>query len=77
MAYPMHIYSDWMRRFFTYILPAIFLNYAPALYFLDKPDPLGLPPFAAFLAPLAGLGTLLAAALFWQFGMRHYKSTGT
>jgi ABC-2 type transport system permease protein len=77
MAYPMHIYPDWMRRFFTYIIPAIFLNYAPALYFLDKPDPLGLPSFAAFLAPVAGLAILLAAFLFWQYGMRHYQSTGT
>ncbi|HEY3291835.1 MAG TPA: ABC-2 family transporter protein [Anaerolineae bacterium] len=77
MAYPMHIYPDWMRRFFTFVLPAIFLNYAPALYFLGKSDPLGLPSAAAFMAPLAGLATLFAAALFWQFGMRHYKSTGT
>jgi ABC-2 type transport system permease protein len=77
MEYPMHIYQDWMRRFFTYIVPAIFLNYYPALYFLDKPDPLGLPAFAPFLAPLAGAGVLFAAILFWQFGIRHYQSTGT
>ena len=77
MAYPMHIYPDWMRRFFTFIIPAIFLNYAPALYFLDKSDPLGLPPFAAFLAPVAGAATLLAATLFWNYGLRHYQSTGT
>lgn len=77
MSYPMHIYPDWMRRFFTFIVPAIFLNYAPALYFMDKPDPLGLPAFAAFMAPVAGIGTLIVALLFWQFGIRHYKSTGT
>jgi viologen exporter family transport system permease protein len=77
MAYPMHIYQDWMRQFFTYIVPAIFLNYYPALYFLDKPDPLGLPAFAPFLAPAAGFGVLGAALLFWRFGIRHYQSTGT
>ena len=77
MSYPMHIYPDWMRRFFTFIVPAMFLNYAPALYFLGRPDPLGLPAFAAFLAPVAGVGTLFVALLFWQFGIRHYKSTGT
>ena len=77
MDYPMHIYQDWMRRFFTFIVPAIFLNYYPALYFLDKPDPLGLPVFAPFLAPLAGVGVLLAALAFWRFGMRYYQSTGT
>ncbi len=77
MSYPMNIYADWMQKFFTYILPAIFLNYYPALFFLDKPDPLHMPAFAPFLAPLAGLFVLFAARLFWNFGIRHYQSTGS
>jgi ABC-2 type transport system permease protein len=77
MSYPMHIYGEELRRFFTYIIPAIFLNYYPALYLLDKPDPLGFPPYAPFLAPLVGLGVLAAALAFWRFGVRHYQSTGT
>jgi ABC-2 type transport system permease protein len=77
MSYPMHIYPDWMRNIFTYILPAIFLVYYPALYILDKPDPLHFPPFAPFLAPVAGFGVLLAAFVFWNYGMKHYQSTGT
>lgn len=77
MSYPMHIYQGWMRRFFTYIVPAIFLSYYPALYFLNKPDPLQLPPFAPFLSPLVGAGTLVVALAFWRFGIRHYESTGT
>lgn len=77
ISYPMHIYQEWLRRFFTYLLPAIFLNYYPALYFLDKPDPFGFPAFAPFLAPLAGGAVLLAALAFWRFGIRRYQSTGT
>jgi ABC-2 type transport system permease protein len=77
MAYPMSIYPVWMRRFFTYIVPAIFLNYYPALYILDKPDPLHLPGWAAFLSPVAGLAVLLAGLAFWNYGIRHYQSTGT
>ena len=77
MAYPMHIYTKWMRRFFTYVVPAIFMNYYPALYFLDRPDPLHMPSFAPFLSPVAGFGTLAAALAFWRFGIRHYTSTGT
>ncbi len=77
MAYPMSIYPVWMRRFFTFIVPAIFLNYYPALYFLDKPDPLNLPGWAAFLSPVAGLSVLLLGLLFWNYGIRHYQSTGT
>jgi ABC-2 type transport system permease protein len=77
MTYPMHIYPDWLRRTFTYVIPAIFLNYYPALFFLDKPDPFGLPVVAQFLSPLVGGGVLLAALAFWRFGIRHYQSTGT
>ncbi|MDQ3248102.1 MAG: ABC-2 family transporter protein, partial [Chloroflexota bacterium] len=68
MAYPMHIYPDWLRRFFTSLVPASFLNYYPALYFLDKPDPFGLPPILRFVAPLVGIGLLAAALAFWRFG---------
>jgi ABC-2 type transport system permease protein len=77
MQYPMHIYPDAVRRFFTYVIPAIFLNYYPALYFLDKPDPLGLPAALRFVSPLVGLGSLLAGLAFWRFGIQHYQSTGT
>jgi ABC-type uncharacterized transport system permease subunit len=55
ISYPMHIYPTWMRSFFTFVVPAIFLNYYPALFFLGKPDPFGLPAFAPFLSPLIGL----------------------
>ena len=77
MSYPMAIYPSWMRKFFTYVLPAIFINYYPALYILDKPDPLGMPWFAAFLAPLVGLSIFGFSLLFWKFGLKHYQSTGT
>jgi ABC-2 type transport system permease protein len=77
MSYPMHIYGKGIRRFFTYVVPAVFLNYYPALFFLDKPDPLHMPSFAPFLSPVVGFGTLAAALAFWRFGIRHYTSTGT
>jgi ABC-2 type transport system permease protein len=77
LSYPMHIYGEWMRRFFTYIVPGALLIYHPALYFLDKPDPLGLPSCMSFLAPVAGFGVLAASFVFWSFGVRKYTSTGT
>lgn len=77
IAHPMHIYPNWIRRFFTFILPAIFLNYYPALYFLDKPDPLNFPAFAPFVSPIAGMLVFLSANFFWRLGIRSYQSTGT
>ena len=77
ISHPMHIFPDILRHFFTFIVPAIFLNYYPALYILELPDPFGMPSWAPFLAPAAGLLMLLAALAFWQFGIRQYQSTGT
>ena len=77
MSYPMSIYPDWIRKIFTLLIPAIFINYYPALYFLGKPDPLGLPPTMALLSPVIGLGSLLVGLLFWRYGLRHYQSSGT
>lgn len=77
ISYPMNIYPDWLRSLFTYFIPAALLNYYPALYFLDKPDPFGLPYIAHFMAPVAGLLTIALALLFWRFGIRRYQSTGT
>ncbi len=77
MSYPMHIYPRGLLRIFTFVIPAIFLNYYPALFFLDKPDPFGFPPFAPFLAPVVGVLTFLLAYNIWRVGMRHYQSTGT
>lgn len=77
MSYPMNIYPNWMRKIFTYIIPAIFINYYPALYVLNKPDPLGMPGYAAFLSPLVGVLVFASSMIFWKFGLNHYQSTGT
>lgn len=77
MTYPATIYPAWVRHFFTFLVPFVFLNYYPALFFLEKPDPLGFPPAASFLAPVVA-GTMLAAgSIFWNFGINHYQSTGS
>ena len=77
MEYPMTIYADWLRQLFTFVVPALFLNYQPALWFLGKPDPFGLPAFTHFLSPVVGAAVFAAALLFWRYGLRHYQSTGT
>lgn len=77
ISYPMHIYPRWMRDFFTFIIPAMLINYWPALYFLDRQAPFPVPAFAPFLAPLGGSLMLVMAFTFWRFGIKHYQSTGS
>jgi ABC-2 type transport system permease protein len=76
-SWPLPIYADWLRRFFTFVVPLAFVSYLPALFILERPDPLGLPP--ALQA-----GSLAVAALFflaargaWAAGVRHYQGTGS
>lgn len=75
--YPAHIYPLPLRRFFTYVVPTLFLNYYPALYLLDKPDPTGMPPWARFIGPAIGVAAFVGANALWRVGIRHYRSTGT
>lgn len=75
--YPIHIFDVWMRRLFLFIVPLGLVIYAPALYILDKDDPLGLPIWSRFIAPLAAALFSVVAGAAWQTGVRHYRSTGT
>lgn len=77
VAYPLDIYADWLRRFATFILPLAFVSYYPALYLLDRPDPLGLPDWVRLASPLAALALGVSAYFGWSIGVKHYQSTGS
>jgi len=77
MSYPIHIFPRAIRLIFTFLVPAIFMSYFPAVYILGKPDPLNAPGFTAFLAPIIGIAMLFLSLRFWQFGIRNYQSTGS
>jgi ABC-2 type transport system permease protein len=74
--YPVDILSAWLRRFLAYFVPLAFVSYFPALYLLDKPDPLGLPPIFRFLSPLVAVVAACVAGAVWRFAVRHYRSAG-
>lgn len=75
--YPLHIFDQRLRWLFLWIIPVGFLTYYPALYILDKPDPLGLPGAARFVAPFAAAVFCGVVAWGWSVAIRHYRSTGS
>jgi len=77
ISHPMHIFPKTIRQFFTFVIPAIFLNYYPALYIFELPDPFNMPSWSPFLAPITGIGMFLVALGFWNYGIKQYQSTGT
>lgn len=77
MSYPMHIFPRPIRLIFTFLVPAIFMSYFPAVYILDKSDPLNAPRIVSFLAPLIAILMLWLALQFWHYGIKNYQSTGS
>ena len=75
--YPLSIYGDWMRRILGLGLGAAFVAYLPALFVLDKSDPLGLPEPLRFASPAVALVFAVVATAAWRFAVRHYRSTGS
>lgn len=76
-TYPISIFGAWFRRLFAFVIPLAFVNYFPALYLLDKPNPVDVPGWVRWCSPLVAAGLCLLAWRVWQFGVRHYRSTGS
>jgi ABC-2 type transport system permease protein len=76
-TYPVPVYQGWFRAIFAYGLGFGFVAYYPALALLGRADPLGLPAWVGWAAPLVALPALGLAAAVWRIGIRHYRSTGS
>ncbi len=75
--YPMDIYAPWFQRFFTYVIPLMFVNYYPGLVLLRPDTVTPAQALAGWYAPLAGAAFLAVSFQCWIFGVRHYRSTGS
>lgn len=75
--FPMHIYGPVFRRVFTFLIPLACTVYLPAAAILGKTDAIAYPGWFAWAAPGMGILFLLIATQAWQFGVRHYQSTGS
>jgi ABC-2 type transport system permease protein len=76
-SYPINIFGAWLRRLVIFVIPIAFVAYFPALYLLEKEDPLGLPAAMRFASPLVAAAALLAAGLLWRTAVRRYRSVGS
>lgn len=77
VAYPVTVYSGLFRRVFGYGLGFAFIAYYPSLVLLDRPDPLGLPPWTGWCAPAVAMLAARIASALWRIGVRQYMSTGS
>ncbi|NBO45610.1 MAG: ABC transporter permease [Actinobacteria bacterium] len=76
-SYPASLYQNVLRTFFTFVMPAIFTAYLPALVIFGESGPAGLPAWLGLLTPLmAGISWGVALGL-WRLGLRHYTGAGS
>jgi ABC-2 type transport system permease protein len=76
--YPLEIYQKWFRHFFIFIIPLGCVTYFPVVAILGRPDTIFNSPFGLqIFTPLIGLVFLVLSLRIWQFGVKHYRSTGS
>ena len=71
--YPLNIFPSLLRHAFTFVIPIACVNYLPATLLFRRE---GASPLFWFL-PLVGIVFLRLMFWFWEFGVRHYRSTGS
>jgi ABC-2 type transport system permease protein len=76
--YPAHIYDGAIRRLIFTVVPSAFTGYLPALVLLpDASNPLSVPAWVSWSAPLVSLPALAIAVFVWRRGLRSYRGTGS
>lgn len=72
--YPLSIYKEWIRKFFTFVIPFGTVNYLPLMFIVDRAQGNS---FLYMITPLFGILFIIPCILIWNIGVRHYKSTGS
>ena len=76
-SYPASLYQRVVRTFFTFVAPAIFTAYLPALIIFGLPGPAGLPAWLGLLTPVMAAVSWAVAVGLWRLGLRHYTGAGS
>lgn len=76
--YPLVIYQKWFQRFFIFIIPLGCVTYFPVIAILGREDTIfHSPVWLQTAAPAMGVLFLAVSLYVWEFGVRHYRSTGS
>jgi ABC-2 type transport system permease protein len=73
--YPLAIYRPWVRRLFTWIVPLACIGYLPSAAIFAKSGAAA--PLLSWISPLGGVVFFAVCLRVWNFGVRHYCSTGS
>jgi len=71
--YPLSIYSGYIQFILSFVIPFGFASFYPSARLLGRAEFAHYAPFV----PLVAAACLTVAILSWNFGARHYSSTGS
>ena len=69
---PFGVYGDGVLKFLTYVVPLALVQYYPLLYLIGREE-----NFLYALMPLLSLLFLVPCYLFFRYGLKKYRSTGS
>ena len=72
IRHPLSIYGKGVLTFCTYIVPYALVQYYPLMYLIGRHN-----DARAMLLPVIACVFIIPCYLFWKFGVRHYRSTGS
>lgn len=72
--YPINIYSKWLSRIFTFVIPVACFNYLPISYLLGYGN---LPQLVYALSPVIGMLFVIPCLIFFLKCLKKYQGTGT
>ncbi|PCK08395.1 MAG: hypothetical protein COA42_09380 [Alteromonadaceae bacterium] len=71
--YPINIYSNPLKIFFSFVLPLAYIAYYPCMVLLRP----GEATIVAYISPLVGLVAALGAYRLWTLGVASFSGTGS
>lgn len=72
--YPVNIYGEFVKNFFTFIVPFACFNYLPMQFLFNMPN---VSVWGNILTPLYGFLFFIPAVIFFNLSLKKYTSTGT
>ncbi len=73
-GYPLSIYGKWMARLFTFVLPFGCFNYLPLTYIVGRAQGR---EWLYAASPILGMLFIVPCLVIWNWGVKHYLSTGS
>jgi len=75
-SYPASVLHVLVRTFFSFVVPASFVAYLPALVLTGEDGPPWLPAWLGWGTPVMAVAAWAVALAWWRTGLRHYTGAG-